>query len=310
LQKGAFIGEEAVRIQLVILVRFLRAAELPAKWASRLAFQGLRLYLLLCRSSHVRRQYAVLKSAFVEEERRIVAFLLSLTPPAQRSCTLLRGMSQDVQSWLLWQAQAALRPSSDAPSQRLPAVASTVPRPLPPGPPPARRQQRLPSSSSALGLAAPTSAVTSTPVAATTTPVEDAERRDYSSSTPPQFHVGTPSKSSTAGSSSRQRRSRGEGRTARGGGAEGSLSASKASSPSSLPQRDDLQSSVTHGSGWPSSTAALQEEMPTLQLFSSGEAVWLIHALLVFALVVVLTAMWRSLTPETTGVGEPYRVDL
>lgn len=102
----ALLSEEAIRWQVVVVIRMLRMIEVSPKWRDVLAFHGIRLYVLVCRSSHIRQKYAVLQKPFVEEERRTVAFLLSLTPPAQRCCVLLRAMSQDVHSWLLWQTQS------------------------------------------------------------------------------------------------------------------------------------------------------------------------------------------------------------
>lgn len=101
--------EESTRLQLLAVTRGLQSEDLQSSSLTRLAFQGLRLYVLVCRSSHLRRQYVVLPPALIEEERRAVAFLLSLSPPAQRCCVLLRAMAQDVHSWLLWQSQAPLR---------------------------------------------------------------------------------------------------------------------------------------------------------------------------------------------------------
>jgi len=105
--EAGFITEEDLRQQMVFVARRLRTSQLPRQRLARLAFQSIRLYLLVCRSSHLRRQYAVLESAFIDEERRAVAFLLSLSP--SQHCVLLRAMSQDVQSWLLWQSQALVK---------------------------------------------------------------------------------------------------------------------------------------------------------------------------------------------------------
>merc|ERR1712019_104461 len=54
------------------------------------------------------------------EERRTVAFLLAQTPTAERCCVLLRAMSQDVHSWLMWQAQSCDAHTSPGPLPRAP----------------------------------------------------------------------------------------------------------------------------------------------------------------------------------------------
>lgn len=106
LQRRVFAAEEALRLQLLISARSLRLASLPERTKALLSFQGMRLYLLVCRSSHMRKQYLLLQPSFVAEERRNVAFLSSLAPATQRCCVILRAMAQDVNSWLLWQSQA------------------------------------------------------------------------------------------------------------------------------------------------------------------------------------------------------------
>jgi hypothetical protein len=126
-QPGVFASEEDIRWQLVTLAQPLRnGSPLAAKWRERLAFHGLRLYLLISRSSHSRRQYVVLQRPFVEEEQRMIAFFLSIAPPSQQSCVLLRAMAQDVHSWLLWQAQAP--PTSSAARSTGPAPIARPPR--------------------------------------------------------------------------------------------------------------------------------------------------------------------------------------
>lgn len=140
-QHSALASEEALRWQLVLLAQPMKsAADLPAVWRDRLAFHGLRLYLLICRSSHTRRQYVVLQKPFVEEERRTVAFLLSLTPPAQRCCVILRAMAQDVQSWLSWQSQAP--PTTALGNRGLGAASARSHHPAAPGALPTRTRRR------------------------------------------------------------------------------------------------------------------------------------------------------------------------
>lgn len=118
LSQRCFVSEKSVRTQLVMLGRLLRnRSEFSPRALNRLAFQGIRLYLLICRSGHIRKQYVVLQPGFVEEERRTVAFLLSMSPPVQHCCVLLRAMAQDVHSWLLWQAQGVARPCSTRANQ-------------------------------------------------------------------------------------------------------------------------------------------------------------------------------------------------
>ncbi|CAJ1357621.1 unnamed protein product, partial [Effrenium voratum] len=102
------VSEEEMRQKAITMSQKARE-DLPQQH-SRLAFQGIRLYLLICRSSHVRRQYAVLESSFLEQERRTVAFLLSISK--DQHCLLLRAMAQDVHSWLMWQNQAHAKPSA------------------------------------------------------------------------------------------------------------------------------------------------------------------------------------------------------
>jgi hypothetical protein len=126
---GVFASEEAVRWQIVTLVQLFRSGgSLTPKWRERLAFHGLRLYLLLSRSSHKRRQYVVLQRHVVEEEQRMIAFLLSLTPASQQCCVLLRAMGQDVHSWLVWQAQAPPTVSAARPVGPPPPARSSLPQ--------------------------------------------------------------------------------------------------------------------------------------------------------------------------------------
>mmetsp|Transcript_59983 Transcript_59983/g.120100 ORF Transcript_59983/g.120100 Transcript_59983/m.120100 type:complete len:534 (+) Transcript_59983:1-1602(+) len=99
--------EAAIRSGVSRFVVSCSEAGLPRSLRDRFLFQIFRLYMLLSRSSHTRRQYVVLARAAVEEERRVSAALLSLVSPAQRCCELLQGMVQEVQGWLLWQSQAS-----------------------------------------------------------------------------------------------------------------------------------------------------------------------------------------------------------
>lgn len=255
-QPGVFTSEDAVRWQLVALAQPLRVAvpSLPAKWQERLAFHGLRLYLLISRSSHTRRQYAVLQRPFVDSERRLVAFLLSLTPPSQRCCVLLRAMAQDVNSWLAWQAQA--QPNSLA-----------------------NRSLRAPAASTPLGQGQ---------AATSTSGLPSRPRRRRTSS---QLE-GSPSVASSSKARQRSPKHRSSGssatpRSARGGAPEGGSTAERA------------------GGG-----IMFREEAADLaRLFSaeSGEAVWLVHAVLMLAFVLCLLAIWHSLGPGR-GKGGPGRV--
>eukprot|EP00927_Polykrikos_kofoidii_P034346 TRINITY_DN29153_c0_g1_i1.p1 TRINITY_DN29153_c0_g1~~TRINITY_DN29153_c0_g1_i1.p1 ORF type:complete len:708 (+),score=104.67 TRINITY_DN29153_c0_g1_i1:39-2162(+) len=112
-------SEEAIRWQMLAVVATLRCVDFPPVWLGRIAFQCLRLYVLVCRSSHVRRNYAVLPSSFIEKERRAVATLTSLTPAADRDCILLHAMLQDIHGWHQWQAMELLKqPRSHLGAQR------------------------------------------------------------------------------------------------------------------------------------------------------------------------------------------------
>lgn len=248
-QPGVFTSEDAVRWQLVALAQPLRAAAppLPAKWCERLAFHGLRLYLLISRSSHTRRQYVVPQRPFVDSEKRMVAFLLSLTPPSQRCCVLLRAMAHDVNSWLLWQAQAAPAASSTRPT-RPPAPHASAPAARP-------RRRRLAQESGTSGSAA----VASTSKARHRSPKQPA---------------------SGAGSELARKT-----RSASGEGAP----SPKQESGSPGPEVADLA-----------------------RLFSaeSGEAVWLVHAVLLLAFVLCLLAVWHSLEhPRGPGLGNTWRFE-
>mmetsp|Transcript_52816 Transcript_52816/g.98937 ORF Transcript_52816/g.98937 Transcript_52816/m.98937 type:complete len:544 (+) Transcript_52816:61-1692(+) len=101
------ISEEEIRQRVVHLASKLREMLQQQSKQSRLSFQSIRLYLLICRSSHVRRQYAILEPSVLESERRAVAFLLSVSKC--QHCVLLRAMAQDVHSWLLWQSQGCAK---------------------------------------------------------------------------------------------------------------------------------------------------------------------------------------------------------
>lgn len=211
----ALLSEEAIRWQMVVVVRMLRTMEVTPKWRDALAFHGIRLYVLVCRSSHIREKYAVLQQPFVEEERRAVAFLLSLTPPSQRCCVLLRAMSQDVHSWLLWQTQSG----DSRPTQRLQA------RP--------RRRSKVSSRQS--------------------TEAAGAEAEVASE-----------------------------------------LQACVANSAPSAASADFFEDAVE------------EQETCAKYLFTQGESVWLVHALLVLALVACLVAMWHSVEtfrPRGPNVG-------
>jgi len=97
------LSEEEIRQKVMAVAREARSEDLSQDNLTRLSFHGIRLYFLICRSSHARRQYAVLEPSVLEEERRTVAFMLSVS---RDHCILLRAMAQDVQSWLMWQSQA------------------------------------------------------------------------------------------------------------------------------------------------------------------------------------------------------------
>lgn len=98
------LSEEDVRRKVMVMAREARDIELSESRRRRQSFHGIRLYFLICRSSHVRRQYAMLEPSVLEEERQTVAFLLSVS--RDQHCILLRAMAQDVQSWLMWQSKA------------------------------------------------------------------------------------------------------------------------------------------------------------------------------------------------------------
>lgn len=256
LHQHAFASEEAIRVGLLGVADALKAAELPA-CRGRLAFQGLRLYLLVCRSSHARRQYAVMQTPFVERERRAVAFLQSLAPAAQRCCVLLRAMTQDIQGWLLWQTQA---PSGDA-AWRLAAAGDGAPRarlggePAEMAPAPRRRQRRLASSQS--GQHPPQAAPQAAPKApqAPEAPVAPA--------------------TATRGARARPR----------------------AEAPDTQPTLPAPAPEAVPGVSASGVDAACAEDAirrPSC-FFSRGEAVWLAHALLLLLAVVFLVAFWRSL---------------
>lgn len=97
------LSEEEIRQKVMAVAQEARREDLSQENLTRLSFHGIRLYFLICRSSHARRQYAVLEPSVLEEERRTVAFMLSVS---RDHCILLRAMAQDVQSWLMWQSQA------------------------------------------------------------------------------------------------------------------------------------------------------------------------------------------------------------
>lgn len=239
-QPGVFASEEAVRWQIVTLVQQFRVGgPLTPKWRERLAFHGLRLYLLLSRSSHKRRQYVVLQRQFVEEEQRMVAFLLSLTPASQQCCVLLRAMVQDVHSWLAWQAQApptATTARAIGPPQ--PARNSLLQRP---------RRRRLEKHEGTL--------------------------EDYSGK----------HKHKDAGSSSAHRKPDSVDAIAQGPNAQGTQ-------PVDNEEFED---------------PCLTEEPTSLtRIFSPdrGEAVWLVHGLLLLAFVLFLLFVWHSLEHPRVGV--------
>lgn len=231
LQQHAFISEEALRWQIVAAIRRLRESDVMQPCHERLTFQGLRLYLLVCRSSHARRQYAVLQKTFVEEERRTVAFLLSLTPPAQCCCVLLRAMTQDVNSWLLWQSQAAAKPNA------------TIGR-----------------SCQAQGLS----------------PRKQTRQR--------RCHQ-------TARSSEAQASP-----VLGGAPKDDHMSQSKRAVDKSSPIQDKEQKGAQSAAEGHETEQLFEEEAANLaRLFTSGEAVWLIHAVVLVAIVACLVAVWHSL---------------
>lgn len=237
-QPEVFASEDAVRWQLIALTQPLRGAGPPLlqKWRERLAFHGLRLYLLISRSSHKRRQYVVLQPQFVESERRNVAFMLSLTPPSQRCCVLLRAMAQDVNSWLSWQAQA-------------PPTMSTM------------RTVR-PASTAYTGLPA------------------------------------------------RQRRSR----PAQSEGNTSSASKARIRSPKHHISGSSRKNRTVSVEGSSSASGAMfgRESADLARLFSaeSGEAVWLVHAVLLLAFVLSLLAIWHSLEhPRGPSLGSSWRFE-
>ncbi|CAE7473612.1 FH14 [Symbiodinium microadriaticum] len=109
------ISEEEIRQEVIRLASDLRAE--PLKRPTRMAFLGIQLYLLICRSSHARRQYAILELPVLEAERRTVAFLLSTS--TSQHCVLLQAMAQDVHSWLLWQSQAFAKQAPKLPKEEM-----------------------------------------------------------------------------------------------------------------------------------------------------------------------------------------------
>lgn len=232
-QLPVFASEEAVRRQLVTLVQpFRTGGPLTPKWRERLAFHGIRLYLLLSRSSHKRRQYVVLQRQFVEEEQRMVAFLLSLTPASQQCCVLLRAMVQDVHSWLVWQAQA------------------------PPTVPTARTVA------------------------------------------PPQ-----PTRSSLPQRPRRRRAEKNEGTSVEASSKHKSKDVK--SSPPVLGE-DELVGATSEGTQFLDNVELSSSEEPTslTRIFSPerGEAVWLVHGLLILAFVLFLLFVWHSLEHPRGGV--------
>lgn len=264
LQRLTSLSEEAMRTQLVILVSSMRTPDLPPKWHGRLAFQVIRLYLLLCRSSHKRKQYVVLSSSFIDEERRVVGFLMSLSPPAQRSCVLLRAMAQDVHSWLLWQKQAGCTRVGATPASSSP-IASTqareaAPRPLPEGPPPA---------------------------AGAGQPLRRRQRRSGSAAAREKGHAASSSKHIAQSSSAKSAE-------------QADMLVTKPTAKAAAGSRDAVEQGTAVDS--------LRNDIPPLELFTSGESVWLIHALLVLAFVLFLAAMWRTLeSPQKPASGSSWR---
>lgn len=91
--------------------------------------------------------------------------MLSLSPPAQHCCVLLRAMAQDVHSWLLWQTQA---PPKNSMATQKSAMATRASHSQPPS---GRPQQRVPRNcghcpiSPAAGAAASTEKGSSRPPA-------------------------------------------------------------------------------------------------------------------------------------------------
>lgn len=211
LQQGDFVSEAALRQQMVSMASGLRSMLLQTN-LSRLAFQSVRLYLLVCRSSHLRRQYAQVDPDFVEEERRAVAFFSSLS--SSQHCFVLRAMAQDVQGWLLWQSQAFEK-------QRKTVV---------------------------------------------TFGGEETRKRRSSKRS-------KSSRSRDAGSSAAGDKVCNDARTA---------PAHESASPDVLQEQDETETK-TH------------PETESVSLFTNGEAVWMVHALLVLAIAVCLMAYWSSL---------------
>jgi len=238
-------SEEAVRSRIVAVMDSLRSAELPQVWQGHLAFQCLRLYLLVCRTSHVQRQYAVLQRSFVERERRTVAFLQSLTPPAQRCCVLLRAVTQDVHSWFLWQMQLPPTPSSTILGASGAADSNTAA---------ASRLLRRPRRPRAAPVAAAAGSGTSTGSGGASGAHANAQL--------------------TAASAP-----------------EGAGVAAAAAPQSAPAVRSEVGGEAVEQPA-PEFDAANQ-----LCLFTKGEAVWLLHAFLLFVIAAVLLAVWRSLEP-------------
>lgn len=270
LKQTALMPEEAVRLQMVLLARSLRVSELASRQQSKLAFQGIRLYLLVCRSSHVRRQYVVLQQSFVEEERRAVAILLSMTPSVQRCCVLLRVMSQDVQSWLLWQAQAPSR--INAPGTRT-------------------------SPSAAGGMAA----------SATVVPprVMQHRRRRPGVHPPPAPSSPPPSTQPLADTKQLVQASSSSGSTTKKVTGERVEATRKRNKHKALAetQAGKAQECSDVGTG----DAETYDAPGFARLFTSEEAVWLLHAALVLAIVLCLGSAWHSLERPRGSAANSWR---